>query len=300
MANSLIREINTEIKPYIADDPSIVFNYLSPKNYDGPHRSWIYRGQRDSNWSLLPALFREDCINKWPEFKGKGKFNYQEFCQGEYNLLRRFVKLADSVGLKIPTDSFSFRTMQNPDFNCFPLVQNMEIWAIAQHHGIPTRLLDFTHNSLYAAYFAAYWCIKEEDYKGDLSVWAINVKEYCDIMKDTNRRIQLASVPTFDNNYLYVQKAVFLYEQGLHEKWKNELHTDGMDFSIEKAMYDELKAKGVDPNKIIKRLVFPKHKAEQLIHSLHLNDIHLAYLKPNYDSIKESMELEDKIGFKRM
>jgi len=46
MSNILTQEINTEIKTYRADDPRIVFNYLSPENYEGPHRSWIFRGQK--------------------------------------------------------------------------------------------------------------------------------------------------------------------------------------------------------------------------------------------------------------
>jgi hypothetical protein len=41
--------------------------------------------------------------------------------------------------------------------------------AIAQHTGLPTRLLDWTHNSLTAIFFA---CIENEDIDGVL--WALN------------------------------------------------------------------------------------------------------------------------------
>src|SRR5947199_161566 len=50
--------------------------------------------------------------------------------------------------------------------------EELEIFAIAQHHGIPTLLLDWSFDPLVAAYFAAEGNI-DEPASHDLAVWAL-------------------------------------------------------------------------------------------------------------------------------
>jgi len=51
-----------------------------------------------------------------------------------------------------------------------------ELLALAQHHGLPTRLLDWTENSLVAAYFAC-----QENYEIDGAIYMLNTH---DIVRD--------------------------------------------------------------------------------------------------------------------
>ncbi len=108
-------------------------------------QNWIFRGQNDSRWELTPSLFR-----KWKQQTNPGL---------ELALIRLFISNANLAQLPIPNNSLGYYS------NSFkPTVRQLSagasydfshvVFAIAQHSGVPTRLLDFTHSSSIAAYFA--------------------------------------------------------------------------------------------------------------------------------------------------
>ncbi len=108
-------------------------------------QNWIFRGQNDARWELVPSLFR-----KWEKDTDPGL---------ELALIRLFISNANLAQLPIPNNSLGYYT------NAFkPTVRQLTagatydlshvVFAIAQHSGVPTRLLDFSHSPLVAAYFA--------------------------------------------------------------------------------------------------------------------------------------------------
>jgi type I restriction enzyme M protein len=91
-----------------------------------PERIVIYRGVSDSAYELIPSLGRIESLKRLSETEQR---------EQELELLDFFKKLA------LPY-------FENPP------VGQWELLAHAQHHGLPTRILDWSMNPLVALYFA--------------------------------------------------------------------------------------------------------------------------------------------------
>jgi hypothetical protein len=105
--------------------------------------SWTFRGHSDARWSLESTLGRRFSTagidpRAWPE--------------QESRILRIFKRKAHLFLDHIPDDSDSFRWL-----------------GIMQHHGAPTRLLDFTWSFYVATFFAL------EAATVDAAIWAVNL-----------------------------------------------------------------------------------------------------------------------------
>lgn len=94
--------------------------------------SWdtqMYRGQGNCDWPVIPSLARK--VN---EFKGCG-WHFDSWANVEDHLLTEFKRLTAPWLNSIPQDRY-------------------EWLVLAQHHGVPTVLLDMTTNPLKALFFA--------------------------------------------------------------------------------------------------------------------------------------------------
>ncbi len=102
-----------------------VADFLSqaaPRYFTKKRGQWVFRGHSDSAHTLKPSV-------------GRDKHTSETRQKYEKSLFDIFCREARSHTTLVPEDDW-------------------EWLSIAQHHGLPTRLLDWTHNPLAALFFA--------------------------------------------------------------------------------------------------------------------------------------------------
>lgn len=125
-------------------DPNYGFSVLKAETWDEAKEqfrqfgsNWIFRGQAQSDWLLTTSLER---ITGWtPGSPLEGEI-FDAFSRQAHNYLEP---------QSVPQG-------------------DIEWWALMQHHGVPTRLLDWTRS----AYVGAFFAIDEAD--GDCALWALD------------------------------------------------------------------------------------------------------------------------------
>lgn len=306
-----------EVNERIFDNPLDFLNFLS--SWNNNLKNYVFRGHSSGEYQLVPSVLRENNrhianapfgkeIND-PSIKNSNLEIMQ--IQSEFSLLRNFYKTADRHGLKVPNSEYLRKYLAGAiDFNFMLSFNEGEKWipahlqeiaALAQHYGLPTRLLDWTYDPFVAAHFALKGAIGRG---GNLVVWCLNAGKIADELNfNSNFPIKIVTPPYFDNENLSAQKGLFTHIE--------------TDISTAKLMRDNLmvdrrpldtfvatlpsKTLQSDKNFMIK-LVMPCEFALQAYELLELHGYGEARIYPGYDGIvrqvmrpiKSPMKLENK------
>jgi hypothetical protein len=276
----------------------------------GPHfgntplpNRWIFRGQKDSTWPLLPSAFRLSTMQKLLGSARAPHHPNLDQIRMEFVGLFRFFESADRAGLSLPEDSQATRKVFHKIRTALAAPSGKLLWppdellsllALAQHNGVPTRLLDWTWDAKIAAYFAVVNAAEHlKDHEGGkqvvsdhMCVWALSLTIFRSALESdmpSAEGFYLITAPTFANANLRAQRGAFV----LHRP-KGEIDFGPRFTCTPIEQKSELAGKSTD----LVQFTLPVREAPRLLRLLAKDGICGAGLFPSYEGAAKAAREE--------
>lgn len=274
-----------------------------------PIHRMLYRGLSKEDYELTPTAHRNNDKYKQLEiFKADPSYSdypisigtERQVVSAELAGLKSFFDEANRQGNKLPhsptLSGLLFKKYNNE------YIENLTEWytpdvievaALAQHSGFPTRLLDWTYDIYTALYFAIRGVVKRlhnsEEVGNYYIVWCVDAESWGLFSDYSGNRLHLDFfVPNYaDNPNLRAQSGVLSY-----------IHAYEMDdeFSakpIDKLIVEHCKGTELSNERILTKLVFPTEDAVSDFKYLRNIGYHAAKLFPGYDGVMRKLEEDE-------
>jgi hypothetical protein len=267
---------------------------------------FAFRGESSSIWPLLPKALRPDKRDELLKFariiiglkdsEYESRYETEHFqVKIEFAALQHFYIMANENGLKLPNSEIfkstslnaqAFMFISNLEINTWLPLDLIEIAALAQHHKIPTRMLDFSFSIFTALYFASLGALRSGDTEGNIVIWALDYRSL-NFEKSIHDEIPIRfSVPQYsDNPNLNAQKGLFVY-------WQTD-NPFNENIPVNRTPFDARIREYERTNTLLYRFELPKKECTTIFSYLVRLGYTGAKLFPGYDGVVKAMRDEE-------
>ncbi|MBA6339729.1 FRG domain-containing protein [Colwellia sp. MB02u-10] len=254
----------------------------------------LFRGQEKKEYELLPSAFR----NLNPDIIKVLMAGHGDYEGVESDGFINFIEGMNAIGLHIEPESFEYinqlsdekKGYSSAKFGDYAHGKMLKDLALAQHYGVPTRLLDFTLNPLVALFFATQGITSSQS-KGNIGIWVIPEK----LIEVVNEKkfVERIFVNGFQNRNMVAQKGLFI---NYIEKRGAEpnLYVDDKIKTLDQYLLSDLSdnQRQIVDERIGKPMLFTlSHCGErEITRYLDLININWTTIQPDLDGVKKEVE----------
>jgi hypothetical protein len=260
--------------------------------WDGDVSQWIFRGQADADWTLVPTLVRspETLIS----FGLEGSIPWRNPPRVDVlvELLERFRTALDQSGIIVPSAMPAVVQRGNAIYSSEPDPEAFPLMALAQHHGLPTLFLDWTRLARVGAYFAAAQFGPTTGSGTHLAVWGLRLPRPKGRFDTGSTRLLCRyDAPGSTNPNLHAQSGLFTIlhpvPAKLVEPTLDPPPEEYLTLAVERFVHY---AATLEPGAyLLRRLTLPKSEAPRLLQLLAHEGVDGAAMFPGVDGVVRAM-----------
>mgnify|MGYP002672564256 CR=1 FL=1 len=289
------------------------FKWHSTFNYrwSSPISGMVFRGHSLSSYELIPSAHRMDSQTNRPKilnyvsnpYTFPAHLSEYNLVEAEYETLLSFFRLANEQGLYVPDCDLLSEDYLSSIF--YKSIDKLSTWfnpsfirlaALAQHYGIPTRMLDWSFEFESALYFALEGIVEAKNTGANIAkqfaIWGVNAKSLMSVYDIAQRCPLRFIVPNyFNNSNIIGQKGLLSYVEVNDITNKRQTPFDTKPFDL--IITDYLSSFNIkNDGLVLCKMVFPTENAVEELNTLQNKGTSAATIYPSYSGIAKKLTLD--------